>query len=828
MRYLLRRALRVVRYYIGWRAIIVLLAFVFALLAIVTDSGAPWYLGAAALLALVLIGTIGTRVNETHRQVQRISKQLSAGPNDTAGSAKPEKTAPAKPQQPAPAQSDDSGTSPEPPAVFPEHPDVAVIVAAFNETEYIVDCLESVRSQTWRNFECIVVDDESTDNTLELAFNRFSSDPRFRFVSIRRNAGLSAARNVGIEAARAEWVTFLDGDDYLYRESLERRLAELAPHMANNWVAGTYCSWAPVPQNEPLRAQGEERPAKKRIAWLDALHDAPFIASAPIVRADIVRAMGGFRDVDAAEDADMWTKVLRHGYVFLPTKYTGIAYRQKANSMFRRETVEHATVTVGLYKSNYERKPDTDFVPGTPFHYTDPAPTYVLTAESFRRNLIALTTAVAQDDESAVERFSGLLDVTGHPYLPWVVDIDQIVRQAAHRSEMHTSEGMRTRIDMLVARTMSALSPVLETSRMLSVPSKLEPKEPVLTPDWAPLKDRRLIHLPASELASAVEGHVVMTPSAAYHVDELGPLARELDRLGIPVAFMVTDRRWDWTEAGLRSWDFPVYAFPEDTGWTASLAGIVTLNDWGEEPHQAIVAANEHGVATFAKVEGVQDFDDIDVPRIRNPYQTAHHVLCQGRNDAAALADRADTHIVGNSRLEAIWRKPGRRPITELVVVNLNFTWGVLEEARAMWVDTVIAAIKQLGCRAVFSLHPAEKARPEGVEISEMPMRHLLTQAGVLVSRFSTIPFEAMARGVPFIYHNPHNEAVPTFANPRGAYEITQTADELAAAIELSRTWAGGYRDQSEHFFRDQIDIQPGTLSEVRAAAAIAEKIRKA
>nr|MDJ0954261.1 hypothetical protein [Acidimicrobiia bacterium] len=480
----------------------------------------------------------------------------------------------------------------------------------------------------------------------------------------------------------------------------------------------------------------------------------------------------------------------------------------------------------GLYEANYQPQAPHDFVAGTPFHYTEPAPTYVLTAESFRRNLIALTTAVAQNDEPAIEEFLKALDVARSPYLPWVVDIDQIIRQASHRAEMYSSDGMRTRIDMLVSRTLSILEPVLRDSRTLPVPATLTPIQPAVAPEWAFAKDRNLIHLASSELADAIAGHVVMTPSAAYHVDELGPLARELRRLGIPVAFMVTDRRWEWTEAGLRAWDFPAYAFPESHDWTASVAGIVTLNDWGEEPHQAILAANESGVATFAKVEGVQDFDDIDVPRVRNPYQTARYVLCQGPNDAAALGDRADTHVVGNTRLEAIWSNPGRRPLTDLVVVNLNFTWGVLEEARTMWVDTVIAATNQLGYRTVFSLHPAEKSRPEGVEISELPMRHLLTRASVLVSRFSTVPFEAMARGVPFVYHNPHHEAVPTFHEPQGAYEITRTADELAAAIELSRSWIGGYRDRSERFFREQIDIQPGVPSEVRAASAIAERVK--
>jgi GT2 family glycosyltransferase len=828
MKYFLKRALRIVRFFIGWRGVVVVAAFLLALIAITSEKGAAWYLAAATLLVLVLLGTIGTRTNEVHTGLQSVKRQLDCALAEAKASE-------SRRQNPVPVARPDVQAA-EVDVIeergpghrrTSETPDVSVVVAAFNEREYIFDCLESIRAQSWHNFECIVVDDESTDDTLELAFERFSDDPRFRFVTIRRNSGLSAARNVGTEAARAEWITFLDGDDYLYQEALERRLEALAPHMSNHWVAGAYCSWAPVPQDEPLRRRGEDRPARPRISWLDALHDAPFIASAPIVRTTVIRAMGGFRNVEAAEDADMWTKVLRHGYVFVPTRYTGIAYRQKANSMFRRESIEHAVVTVGLYESNYQPKPAKQFVTGTPFHYTEPAPTYVLAAQSFRRNLIALTTAVAQEDEEAIRTFTALIDIESSPYLPWVVDVDQIVRQAARRCESYDLDGIATRTEILISRARALIDPKLDAQRTLPIPTHLAPVQSPEVPSWAPVRDRQRIHLPAHELGTAIHRHIVMTPSAAYHVDELGPMAVELAKRGIPVAFMVSDRRWEWTEAGLRSWDFPVYAFPESTDWTGQIAGIMALNDWGEEPHVAIVAANERGVPTFAKVEGVQDFNDIDVPRVRNPYRTVRHVLCQGRNDAKALADTADTYIVGNSRLEAIWNSPGRRPAGDLIVVNLNFTWGVLEEARSMWIDTVVAATKQLSHPTVFSLHPAEKTSPEGVDVSDLPMRHLLTRASVLVSRFSTVPFEAMARGVPFVYHNPHHEAVPTFHDPKGAFEITESAGELAAAIDKAREWAGRYRDKSEAFFRDQIDIDPQTPSAARSAEVIERLIER-
>lgn len=826
MRYMVKRIVDIARFFVWWRLLLLAVSVVLAVLAVTADSGAGWLIAAAAAPAIVLYGIAGARTSANHAEINRlrtVAKSSSDGPAAAPAIAVPQpEKSPASDVRPREmASSIPPGRS--------ARPDVTIVVTAFNEHDYIVDCLESIRLQTWRNFQCIVVDDRSTDDTLELSFDRFSQDGRFEFIAARSNAGLSTARNIGTAVARAPWITFVDGDDFLFEEAIEHRLRTLATENSNPWIAGAYCNWISVPQTQERTATGRNVPARPRITWLDTLHDAPFIASAPIVRTAIVRAMGGFRNVNAAEDADMWTKVLRHGYVFLPTHYTGIAYRQKANSMFRVETVEHASVTVGLYVSNYEPKPLDEFAPDAPFAFHEAAPTYITAAESFRRNLIALTTAVAQDDTAAIDRLAELLDTADSPFLPWAVDVDRVVFHAAKRAESYDDVGVAARAEVLSARTRTVLasrihhvtSPAASPTTPANTDTPAPTRGEVDGTRWARLQERRCLHLDSDATGSILAGHIVLIPSAAYHVEELGPLAEALSRRGLPVGFMVSDRRWAWTEPGLRAWDYPVYDFPDDMEWIRQVAGIVTLNDWAKGLHEVIVAANEFGVPTFGKVEGVQDFGDVDVHWQRNAYQTAAHTLCQGSNDVASLPEEMNTHVVGSSRLEDIWRGPPRRVGPELAVVNLNFTYGVLEESRRMWVDTVLEAGQRTGIEIMFSLHPAEKQPPEGAAISDLPIRHLLTQASVLISRFSTVPFEAMARGVPFIYHNPHGEGVPTFLDPKGAFEVSTTAEELASAIRATRTAEGSYRAKCERFFRQQIDIDPATRSADRAAKVI-------
>ena len=84
----------------------------------------------------------------------------------------------------------------------------------YNVSPWIVQCIESLKAQTFDGFECIVVDDGSTDGSCELAKQAAAGDGRFRVVS-QRHSGLSAARNLGLDLSSSELVMYVDSDDYV-------------------------------------------------------------------------------------------------------------------------------------------------------------------------------------------------------------------------------------------------------------------------------------------------------------------------------------------------------------------------------------------------------------------------------------------------------------------------------------------------------------------------------------------------------------------------------------------------------------------------------------
>ena len=106
----------------------------------------------------------------------------------------------------------------------PTRPMVSVVIPAYNRAGTIAAAIESVRNQSFRELEIIVVDDGSSDATAEIAGVIAKIEPRLRVVSHPQNRGAQAARNTGILVARGEWIAFLDSDDVYYPESIEMRL----------------------------------------------------------------------------------------------------------------------------------------------------------------------------------------------------------------------------------------------------------------------------------------------------------------------------------------------------------------------------------------------------------------------------------------------------------------------------------------------------------------------------------------------------------------------------------------------------------------------------
>lgn len=339
------------------------------------------------------------------------------------------------------------------------------------------------------------------------------------------------------------------------------------------------------------------------------------------------------------------------------------------------------------------------------------------------------------------------------------------------------------------------------------------------------------IHRPAAFDAYTAPGTlddlgVLFMPLAGYHGKELGAIGDALVSLGHRCCFLVEEEFVEAVAPFLGDHPRILAAPGYDRFALGRFDAFVAMNDWGDPSRAIYHLARVRGVPSFAKVEGVQDFTDVDTGRIRLAYLAADHVLVQGDNDIAAL-DRRNVHVVGNANMEAAWNEgPSAGLRNGEVVINSNFTYGVLLDARDRFLADAIEAVLDVGLTPVISQHPADRPLPAVLARyrTTRTMSSMLPSCEAVITRFSTVPFEAIAYGTPFVYFNPHDEKVPTFADSGPTFDHVHTGEALAKALRSAVESRDGYRARAEPYFRAQIDMTT-TPSAQRAAEAIASVV---
>lgn len=123
---------------------------------------------------------------------------------------------------------------------LPEMPMISVVIAAYNEEEHLDKCIISVLSQTYQNFEIIIINDGSTDGSAEI-INKYKEEYKEKVIAIdKKNGGQASARNCGISAAKGKYITFLDADDYIDKDYLKILATTAEKHKCNVVCSGQY------------------------------------------------------------------------------------------------------------------------------------------------------------------------------------------------------------------------------------------------------------------------------------------------------------------------------------------------------------------------------------------------------------------------------------------------------------------------------------------------------------------------------------------------------------------------------------------------------------
>jgi len=240
-------------------------------------------------------------------------------------------------------------------------PKVTVAIPVYNREKYIAQAIDSIRGQTFTDFELLVIDDSSTDKSVEIV--RSYSDTRLRLVCHDTNYGVATTRNRAIELARGEYLAFLDSDDWAHPQRLAKQVAFLDSHP--DYVAvGAWIEW----MNEagsPLGRIKRKATSPEDIAAL-RLFQSGIENSASMARVRVLREYGLREDCDGSEDFDLWARIAaQHKIAALPAilvrrrQHPDQLTREKADRSQERRSAIYAaqlhTLRISFTATDLER-----------------------------------------------------------------------------------------------------------------------------------------------------------------------------------------------------------------------------------------------------------------------------------------------------------------------------------------------------------------------------------------------------------------------------------------------------------------------------------------
>ena len=188
----------------------------------------------------------------------------------------------------------------------PSNPIVSVIITTYNRADLLPRAVNSVLAQTFTDFELIIVDDCSPDDTQEVIES--FADPRIRSVRHDINSGITVSRNTGIQLARGEYVAFLDDDDEWLKSKLTRQTQVLDASEPSVGLVYTWFDY--IHTSDGTRAAGSRSVIDGDI-WENMLGwDLPSPPSTYLVRKDAILQVGGFNEsISMAEDRDFLFRI---------------------------------------------------------------------------------------------------------------------------------------------------------------------------------------------------------------------------------------------------------------------------------------------------------------------------------------------------------------------------------------------------------------------------------------------------------------------------------------------------------------------------------------
>lgn len=216
---------------------------------------------------------------------------------------------------------------------------ISVVMPAYNAARYIGQAIDSLLNQTYKDFELLVIDDCSTDDTVEIVKAYAAKDPRVRLIQQPANGGVSVARNTGFQEAKYPWVALLDADDIALPDRLEKQVKaiESDPEVVAWGAAVRNMS----PDGKPREIKEVGPPTKEVFYQKREKGEVIFLATtASVLRRDLVLKVNGYDlRFKASEDTDLVNRIADYGAV-VALREPLVLYRLHSSGLSARKFLD--------------------------------------------------------------------------------------------------------------------------------------------------------------------------------------------------------------------------------------------------------------------------------------------------------------------------------------------------------------------------------------------------------------------------------------------------------------------------------------------------------
>ena len=204
---------------------------------------------------------------------------------------------------------------------------VSIITPLYNSEEFIKKTVNSILSQTYTNWEVIVVDDASTDKSVAIIQEFIKGDDRVKLLRLYNNVGAAQARNRALELCGGRFVAFLDSDDIWHPKKLEKQLE----FMLTKNIPISYTSYELI--NESGYLTGHVIKSIPRLTQMDYLKNTIIGFSTSMIDTKMVGKNFRFMNIRTRQDTSLWITLLGRGYIAYGMNEVLVKYRVHSNSI---------------------------------------------------------------------------------------------------------------------------------------------------------------------------------------------------------------------------------------------------------------------------------------------------------------------------------------------------------------------------------------------------------------------------------------------------------------------------------------------------------------